>query len=746
MHGSRSGLAGAVAALALAAQAALVLWFAAGPILTDDLWWHLAMGEVYAREGPWPEGGDPLLHTAHEDAPVQHEWLFGVVVHGIEQVAGFHGLRAAHGLTVLAIVLLVLSLFRRAAGSLVTACLATAIFLALSWWRLLQLRPDLASIAATLVLYRLLLERGVVPGRGRVAAAVLLLGVWANLHSLFAIGPLLLVAALSGLAAHAILARVAAEPADAAGRARALGAALGLGLLATLLNPRGPAQHLTFFTSTAETGIWRVVDEWMPFSPLSPAGYLQGVTLLSWVLTDAVLVLLAIGAVLAFVRFLRAPSPEALRRLDPMGLALAAAGVVALLVSIRFLWMGVLPLLYLLRLGRTLPAPAAASWIGAAACAALAVAFFRGDFRSVAPVLPETPGAWLAEPFVRDKYQLAGVRFLRETGLEGRLYNKYAMGGFLGYWLGPRLRTYVDSRTEHYPAEVLEEYSAVGSRQGRRPGEDFRDVLERRGVDIFFGAGFPRPADRDGLLETSDHLADDPDWILVSRSVTHAIHLRRGAQSRENLRRVAAWYAREGVPFDPERGLDVVAVVETQPSWAARWAMLPRQGEALLAATRSPDEPERLRALDALGRTLALLGAHERQIQLNRAALELAPRAPAPRRRVIYGLLRLGRGVEAQRELRRLLQVAPGDLLTAGAAAATEAFLRALSAELEHPRAPRTGSPAEAMLDRFPLLSAEETAWLRSAFEPVKLDEGAGPVGENPGTLASTPFRGERAG
>ena len=48
------------------------LLLAAAPIYTEDLWWHLKAGEMYATEGPWPEA-DWMLHTASDGAPIQYE-------------------------------------------------------------------------------------------------------------------------------------------------------------------------------------------------------------------------------------------------------------------------------------------------------------------------------------------------------------------------------------------------------------------------------------------------------------------------------------------------------------------------------------------------------------------------------------------------------------------------------------------------------------------------------------------------
>ena len=96
----RSAATAAVTAAALVV--ALVLLLAAAPLYTDDLWWHLTAGETYLREGLWP-AGDGTLHTGLATGPVQHEWLFGVIVHLVDRVAGFPGLRVLHSVAVVLI-------------------------------------------------------------------------------------------------------------------------------------------------------------------------------------------------------------------------------------------------------------------------------------------------------------------------------------------------------------------------------------------------------------------------------------------------------------------------------------------------------------------------------------------------------------------------------------------------------------------------------------------------------------------
>ena len=58
-----------------------------------------------------------------------------------------------------------------------------------------------------------------------------------------------------------------------------LAAALLLGLFVALLNPRGVEQHLTFFSSTGNTAVWYVTDEWSHFYPFDFAANHDTITL-----------------------------------------------------------------------------------------------------------------------------------------------------------------------------------------------------------------------------------------------------------------------------------------------------------------------------------------------------------------------------------------------------------------------------------------------------------------------------------
>jgi len=664
-----------VSATALGVLILMVLLVAGAPVYTEDLWWHLKAGEMYATEGPWPSG-DWMLHTARADAPIQHEWLFGVSVDALERLIGFHGLRVIHAAAAAFIIWLALSIFRRSSAAAISACLATCVFVVLASPRLFQLRPDLVSIAATLVGYRLLLESGKPPTWRRIAAYGLLIVVWVNFHSLFLVSLNLLVAALLGIvlaaALHRFIDAAGAERADSdAQRARLgmrLGAALAVGLLLALLNPRGIEQHLTFLSSTRDSPIWRITDEWSHFHPFDFAANHRYLTRAMWLAANGVILAFLASSAIAFIRFARRRRVQALDAFDSVHFALACAAIVAMLVSIRFLWMGVFPLVYVLRSCTWMQplvgarASIFAAWSAALAGAALAAWFSLGhDVGNLVSRFATSPGQYLSMPYRTHKFHAEGVHFLAASGLEGNLFNSYAMGGFLGYWLAPRLRTFVDGRAEHYDNEVHLDYSAITEMRGRRAGETFLDVLDRRNVDIFFGIGFP------GWWHsvfTTTHLDRVPGWIPVSRSFRHAIYLRDDERNRENLARVAAYYDSQGIPFGPKLGFDPSAAVRARPDWAIEHAMLPGDYYGLVEQASSEDPETRLKARTALGLAYLLTGAYAEQIAWDLETAEDFPQDARSRQRLVYALLRVDAVDEARAVLEALAEIAPNDRWT----------------------------------------------------------------------------------
>ena len=195
------------------------------------------------------------------------------------------------------------------------------------------------------------------------------------------------------------------------------------------------------------------------------------------------------------------------------------------------------------------------------------------------------------DSYDRWKYDGYAVRFLQDARLEGNLYNSYFMGGFLGYWLAPRLRTFIDGSLDVSPG-VVEDYLALQAGGLGHPGFDATEALDRHRVDVVVGIGFPttqtpgRP-----WRHTTMHLHERPGWVLVFRSMQSAVYLRRSERNRENLERVRTYYDREGIDFDPRVGVDVARIVDESPRWAIDYGLVPHDFEQLLEASRAPGSP-----------------------------------------------------------------------------------------------------------------------------------------------------------
>ena len=305
--------------------------------------------------GPWLVS-DPLVHTANPRTALRLTCGSSTSrLHGLQRAVGF--LRSASRSCVLS------SAGHRRARLLAAPARAgrshrrrqrggTGAFIVLSWWRLIQPRPDLAEhprgsadlpIAPGGPLRPLSGKRD--RGSGRAAVAL----VWANAHALFSIGLCLIVAALSGLRAGGLPGRASAR----SSRDR-----FGAELLSTLaapprragdrlrrdpaLNPSGFAQHLAFHALVGENRrsgmLARRVDCIRPRG-LEPrhrrnrskhGPQLAGLDRDGCSISDALRV--SQPAVL-LARFLRTRSRSALRfAFDPVLLGLGLAGIAAPLV------------------------------------------------------------------------------------------------------------------------------------------------------------------------------------------------------------------------------------------------------------------------------------------------------------------------------------------------------------------------------------------------------------------------------
>ena len=639
---------------------ALVLVAVAQPITTDDLWWHLALGDAYAQQGPWL-ARDPLLFTS-PGPPVAAAWLTDLALVSIAKLGGFNALRLTHLLLVAAILALVWSLLKRASHSQLTASLCTGAFIALSAYRLVQLRPHLLTMLSTLVLYRLLLEANECPTRRRVVASVLLCGLWPNLHAGFLLGPVLLMAGIGGIVLYGIVSARSLAP-SLTPRVIWLGAAFALGTLATGFSPAGIEPHMTYLAAGSETpSLTRVADEWAalaafqfprPGSQPTPMGWI-----VFWGLALGCLV-----AVTGALRNLRSAEHSQPSNVNPALLALAVVGVMAPLVAVRFLWLGIFPLLLLsVPLGTLLNSPAepregeankgksrAIGVLGSSTAGAvlLLVGFSQiGDWPVVSRSIPPTARQY-AQPYFAAKYQAHAVWMLDDADVEGNLFNEYYMGGFLGYWLAPRLRTFVNGSL-NVSLEAMDANLPVRERRGAGEDESFLGLLDRQGIDVFLGMGLPRlKLGNRPWFHTTAHLENTPGWILVFRNITSAVYLRDDPRNADNLARVADYYRNRGVPFDTVLGFDTARVIREAHDWAIANGVLPTYYDELIANSGEANSRQGVQSLGLLASFYSALGLYDEAIAIDRVLLARAPNLPRVRRRLVWCSLHVGAFAQA---------------------------------------------------------------------------------------------------
>jgi hypothetical protein len=145
----------------------------------------------------------------------------------------------------------------------------------------------------------------------------------------------------------------------------------------------------------------------------------------------------------------------------------------------------------------------------------------------------------------------------------------------------------------------------------------------------------------------------------VFRNANSAVYLRANESNRANLERIAAHYAREGIPFDAQRGFDAAAVIRASPRWATAHGLLPADWRELEAAARSAYPAQRERARARIATVYALVGDYEGAAEIDRELLARAPRSLRAARELTWSTLHLGRPDEILAAADRLAALSP---------------------------------------------------------------------------------------
>lgn len=473
----------------------LFLWAAlvlAWPIVSWDLWWHLAAGREILQELAVPRA-EAWSHTLRGTAWIDFEWLAQVPMRLLERLGGFQALvwaKAALGAAACGVV------YRTARAEGLpreSALLAWACALALVRTRAFA-RPELAS----LVLFPLFVAAilGARRGGGRGAARRLLwvlpplAALWGNLHGGFVLG--LGAVGLAGLGSLA---------AGDARLARRLLACLAACAAATLINPYGWRLYeavLLHARTVQELG--GVIEEWRPLR--------LGEYPLFWALLCAAFARLALDLQRGPRRDARFWAPWVL------GLGLFSAS------QVRYpVYFALTAAPYALRGAASRKARRAALAAGLGLAAWLALPALKRDFRRPVP--------W-------ERLPTAAAGFLERERPAGRLLNDCAFGGYLAWRRAGDV--FCDSRY------LFHDLMLEWARASAAPAS-WREFLDRHGIGHALMRRAPGAvtADASGPLDVPRSpwplLYPRDDWALVHWDDAAVVFARRIPANAELIAR-----------------------------------------------------------------------------------------------------------------------------------------------------------------------------------------------------------------
>lgn len=429
------------------------------PLLNSDgdLARHLAHGRYILTQGHLITT-DPFSFTRPGAPFLGFEYGSQIIFAAAERVGGLPAVAVLAGLLLaLTYALLARFMLRRGVDPLL-AYVATTIGAALGAGHWVA-RPHLFSLLLSILLLEML-ESGKPRPLWRY---VLLFALWANIHGGFVLGLILISIYLAGALAEWFTAGPASEFKP---RARLYGGALGVSLVATLLNPHGLElqRHMVAFF-----GQKYLLDNTAEFT--SPDFH------------DIVGKMFLIGLLLSMVSLIlvqRRPSFPRLFMICAMtAFALNAVRNVALfgLIAIPLVALEVNDAWQRLpdpggvrgRFAQTAQRTSTLPWCLAMTLLLVVLGASRGRVGST---------QLIRDGFNPETFPVTAVAKGRSAGLQGHLFSEFAWGGYLVYaW--PEQRIFIDGGTDFFGPELFREFADI---KQLRPG--WRKLLEKWDISL----------------------------------------------------------------------------------------------------------------------------------------------------------------------------------------------------------------------------------------------------------------------
>ena len=483
--------------------------------LDTDMWWHLATGRYILEHRTIPRQ-DVFSYTVPDHRWFTHEWLTQVAMYSLYRIGGTPALVLLAATTVTVTFALV---YEQCAGTYslrggtpggsqpytaIFTVLLGAFASAITWGPRPQiLNPLLLALFITLLGHYRRQTPPIGEGDGRVHRALLALppltALWANLHSGFYLGLVLLSVILVG-DGLALLLRRPSSCTLSPTRLRNLLLILLLCVLAALLNPNGYHMLLYPFGTLGSQAMQAYIQEWASPNFHRPEYWFFALLLLGGAA--------ALGLVAAPAEAREHQSATSSRRaIDLTDLFLFLGFGFAGLVSARHIPLfGVVAVPIVSR---------ALGWMR-----------FPGSRRPGLPLLNWVillalivpTGIRVSNVLEKDlqvestRYPAAALEYVRSHGLaDQRMYNSYNWGGYL-IWKG--FPVFIDGRADVYGDAFIDEYMLAYWLHG-----DWRVPLDRYSVEYVLV---------ESNLAFARLLEEAADWKCVYRDEVAVIFVRAG--------------------------------------------------------------------------------------------------------------------------------------------------------------------------------------------------------------------------
>lgn len=457
-----------------------ILLIVSQPIVSNDFWWHLKLGQLMLDSGSLIKE-EPFLFEYAAVPPVMHEWLFQVFIASVDQNFGLPGLRVFNGVMAGMLCLLVYVAIRAMGCSREVACIAVLLLVSFGFFRLIQLRPQLFSMVIFYCLLYLIYQYRFHLPKKALAIFAVLGALWANLHSVFVV---IIPFWLWLICLHFFASARGGQSLDGNVARHLIALILFAG--SALANPYGLGSYTYYFDHNKVNPASNIVDDFAVFNPFLEAAYLP----------SSSIVLRGVFALLIFATFLgvcnRLASSWSWKsvgrdQLKQMTLAGWAAGsICAAVLAVRFVWMLPLVVPFLACVAKDLPIQYRKKAFAVAPFAILMAVLFVYEAKMTSYITRFKNNNFFdtyvsGDHYDTRKFHHHAVNFLQHLSLKGNLYNPYDLGGYLAWRLNPQVKTFLDGRHDRHTKQAFSDYRVMATGQG-----DLGSAIEGHAFDMFF--------------------------------------------------------------------------------------------------------------------------------------------------------------------------------------------------------------------------------------------------------------------